>query len=84
MADALLGTLKEIPHLNPNSRAGENQCGRERSGFVVAGPGRTDRPAKARDTALHLASFIREGHLRPGIKLSHSDCRDGDLQILAS
>jgi hypothetical protein len=84
MADALLGTLEEISYLGPNSHTDENQCGRERGGFVVAGPGRTDRPAKARDTALHLASLIREGHLRPGVKLSHSDCRDGDLQILAS
>jgi hypothetical protein len=83
MACALLGTIKEIPYLGPNSRTDENQCGRERSGFVVTGPGRTDRPAKARDTALHLASPIREGQLRPGIKLSHSDCRDGDLQTFA-
>jgi hypothetical protein len=84
MACALLGTTKEISHLGPNSRTDEKQCGRERGGFVVAGPGWTDRPAKARDTALHLASPLREGHLRPGIKLARSDRRDGDLQVFAS
>ena len=84
MACALLGTFKEISHLGPNSRTDENERGRKRGGFVVAGPGWTDRPAKARDTALHLANPPREGHLRPGIKLAHSNRRDGDLQTFAS
>jgi hypothetical protein len=84
MARALLGAIKEVPYLGADSRTDENQCGSERGGFVVTGPGRTDRPAKACDTALHLASPFRERHLRPGIKLSHWDGRDGDLQIFAS
>ena len=79
MACALLGAIKEISHL-----ADESQCGRKRGGLVVAGPGGTDRLAKARDTELHPGRPIREGHLRPGFKLSHWDRRDGDPQTFAS
>ena len=79
MACALLGTVKEIPHLT-----NESQRGRKRGGLVVTGPGWTDRPAEVRDTELYPGRPIREGHLRPGFQLSRWDRRDGDPQTFAS
>ena len=84
MACALLGTLKEIPHLSPNSSADDSQCGRKRGGLVIAGPGWTGRLAKARDTELDPRRSSDEGSLRPGVKLSHWDLRDGDPQTFAT